>query len=377
MKVNIILFLLFIFSLSCSLESFIEDSYGLRTIDLDIDSSDLSKLRLGLYNETKIIAHLRSQDIERKVKLQQSGASTRDDFKRNYSLEILNDNFLGFKSIRLHGDSTDPSGLKTMLAYSMFAKVGFSVPAIEPVWLQINGVLKGLYFMIEPLNEDFFTRRLWDLRQVYKLKLNSADFSMQYARFPEKVYDIKGGSLGYEPLKSLIESLNDPAKQSCHEHWTSDWLHLDQFIDYMAVSLIIRNRDGINNNFYIYQLQDEGHKFGVLPWDMDLILKGYISNNAFVEDIDRWHTSYFFSSILNCYQDKLVMRVGEFIKSPLSLDAITVLLEDISQKIAKAYELDPIFSTQTREEALAKYASLLNEWYSHLEEHTKLSEPNK
>ncbi|WP_159455314.1 CotH kinase family protein [Pseudobacteriovorax antillogorgiicola] len=345
-----------------------DDAFGLRVIELEIDSEDRSKLRLGLYNETTVPARLHSRDQSRKVRLRHVGASTRDDFKRNYEVTLADESFLGMNQFRLSGESTDPTGLRSLLSYRLFEKVGFPVPKIEPVWLQVNGSLLGLYLLVEPIEKAFFDQRSLAVQSLYKLKLNRATFEEEYLRFPERAYSLKEGPFGYEPLKDLIRQIHHPDWQSCNNHWSRS-IDQQSVIDYMAVSLLIRNRDGINNNFFMFQ-SERTAPFKILPWDMDLALKSIILDNGFSQDFDRWRTNALFTRFLDCYQSQVLARVDELIDSDLSLDeVITPLLEELSSKIQQAYNVDPVFSQRNRSSVIVHYQSEFERWYLQIQNH--------
>src|SRR5688572_10169797 len=113
------------------------DDYGLRLIELPMTSEAIGELRHGSYTETPVPCRVEIDRTEHRCEIAVAGATTRDDLKKNFDLELSGE-YAGRRRHRLSALSGDPSGQRALLAIASFRLAGLEVPSVEPVALWLN-----------------------------------------------------------------------------------------------------------------------------------------------------------------------------------------------------------------------------------------------
>lgn len=168
----------------------------------------------------------------------------------------------------------DPTGLREVLAYRFMAALGLPVPRTAYASVRLNGIPKGLYLLVEPLDEAFLAERgsrsAEDLlyEGEYGCDIQSADVSG---------FDLDAGEdPGRATLASFAESaageargLFDPAAGP---------LDLRAFLAYLAGSAIVGDFDGYRHghNYYAHHRAADG-KWQLLPWGLDRAFKKHLA----------------------------------------------------------------------------------------------------
>ena len=259
------IFSLFIASLACGplIESQ-RPSYGLRKVSLRLLDDDYDRLVDKGWSKNKVFAHFKIQGKIYPIEIGYSGKTSIDSIKRNYKFTFKRGHtFQGHTHYRLSGQPSDETGLRSLAGFYSFKVFGFETPDIEPVSLYINNKYKGIYYLIEPVDEDFFRLRGIKLQSLYKAQLGNATFSLDNISQPQRGWSEKNGtSKSYEELLLLLKTLHYD-KQNL-----ADILDIQDYIRYIAAAAFIGHCDGFRNNFYIYTEHKED-KFKFIPWDLD------------------------------------------------------------------------------------------------------------
>jgi spore coat protein H len=157
--------------------------------------------------------------------------------------------------------------LRTKLASYVYKEMGFEVFNSDFAFLKINSQNKGLYYIIERVEQNFFTRRnipvyevintLFGARFTFKDGNNIYEFFEKEINDDENLYN----------FENFIHAL-DTVKQENIFNELRKLLDIDSYLKYHAASTIIAAKDGFRNNIIFYKRTPE-NPYETLPWDFD------------------------------------------------------------------------------------------------------------
>ena len=75
------------------------------------------------------------------------------DEKPAFKIEFADGGIEGAHALNLNNLVEDPTAQREVLAYRLMAAVGLSVPRVAYARVTLNGARKGLYLMVEPLDD--------------------------------------------------------------------------------------------------------------------------------------------------------------------------------------------------------------------------------
>ncbi|MBD3345136.1 MAG: hypothetical protein GF401_08760 [Chitinivibrionales bacterium] len=157
-------------------------------------------------------------------------------------------------------------------AVYFFSKTSLLITDHQPVRLYINQKDHGLYLKLEKIDEHFFSRRNLPLSSLYKMNARSY-FGFRYGtvqqNFDKKIPD---DDWSFDDLIQLNRIIEEGITEERLEFlW--HWLDSSSALDYYAISRLIYNWDGINNNVYLYY-NSRINKFQFIPWDLGHTFEG-------------------------------------------------------------------------------------------------------
>lgn len=237
--------------------------YGLRLVEIRMTSEALAELRHGAYTETPVPCQASVASVQSRCQIQVAGATTRDDLKKNFDLELAQEHS-GRSRHRLSAMSGDPSGMRTLLALASLAIAGLDVPRAEPVALWLNDEYLGLYLLLEPIDADFFAQR--DDRVIALYKARNLRASLESTRDLELAFAKRVDEANHSDLRALVASIDQAARGEPHR--LDDLIDAPEVLRYMAAAHFIHNWDGIFNNYFLARSASEP-RFRVLAWDLD------------------------------------------------------------------------------------------------------------
>ena len=133
--------------------------------------------------------------------------------------------------------------------------IDLDVQSYQPVHHFINGEYKGLINMREPSNKHFvYANKGWDSDEIDVFEMNCDSAYIQQC----------GTREGFERLYELSKNA---AKGTVYEE-IKQWLDIDEFINYMAMSLYLGRGDWPHNNLKGYRKTDGG-RLRLVAFDID------------------------------------------------------------------------------------------------------------
>ncbi len=185
----------------------------------------------------------------------------------------------GVVTLNLHNNITDASWMNEVLSHRLYRDAG--VPAARAayarVYLTVPGKFDrkylGLYSIVENIDKHFVQENVGGKKGAL-LKPVTPNLFAYLGNDWEKynqIYDPKT-ELTPKQQKRIIEfcKLLDSADNSEFAAKISDYIDLDEFSRYMAVTVWLSTLDSIlaiGQNYYLYL--DPGGKFQFMPWDLD------------------------------------------------------------------------------------------------------------
>ena len=239
------------------------DGYGLTLVELTLTSEATAELRHGAYTETPVACRAEIAGERGRCQIRVAGATTRDDLKKNYDLELAQD-YAGKHRYRLSAMSGDPSGMRALLAFASFELAGLWVPRVEPVSVWLNHEYLGLYLLLEPIDSDFFVARGDRVQALYKARDLLA--TLETDEDIEAAFAKRADEANHSDLRALVREIDQAARGEPHQ--LGDLIETPEVLRYMAGVHFINDWDGIHNNYYLAR-SARAPRFSILPWDLD------------------------------------------------------------------------------------------------------------
>lgn len=339
-----------VFSLSsCSGERAMPD-YGLLKSELEIDRENLATLNSTLFQKKAVAAKLKIGDKTFNVKVSYAGKSTLTHPKRNYHIVLpQGQHYQGHSTLRLTSQSSDPSGVRSMLGFGIFASQNLMTPKITPVSLYLNQDSIGLYYLVDIVDEAWVAAQGFTAKSLYKARygrLDYADFSATNTNHLDEGFGNKSSHDSYADLKQLHRNIHeDGAKME-------DYVHAESYLAYMAIAVRLNHWDGFDNNFFLFKDAKDG-LFYIVPWDMDKILpdEGY----GYTSD-----TLYSGNALITKFLASTSAREAQLARiKAISQSQIEALIDTYAAQINDAYEQDAFFNPDG--EGMAPHISRLKQ----------------
>jgi spore coat protein H len=323
--------------------------YGLQMSRKDLDSLERTVDSNQTY-PAKFVADGKTYD----VRVRYRGQWARSWPKK--ALKIFFDDAVPFEGqhcINLNSGWRDPAFVREHLAYIIYARAGVPAPRSRMVRIDLNGSFYGLYVEVEQPDKPLLRRSNLKGAALFKAisPSNMADerdlrteaaFKKHYARDTQKE----------EGMADLQRFCHDLAQSSNVAEFLQQHVDLDEYINYLAVSILIQHWDGFNKNHFLAYDRRGSEKWLVIPWDLDRTLG------------DHWNGSFDFAQLpvslgtrqfpgttgWNRLQDRffsepslrnrLFQRINELLEKEFTSEKLFPVLDQLESEISAAAALD-------------------------------------
>ncbi len=179
---------------------------------------------------------------------------------------IKNQNYQGYKDIKLSNGFKDPSFVREVLAYNILRKY-MAAPLSNYTQLHINGQLIGLYTNSEAITKSFVDKYFYSNTNSFffmdnfggNLAFLGTDSTLYYQK-----YTIKS-TYGWNDLINLCNNLQNNLAG------IENVLDIDRVIWMLAFNNVLVNLDSYigqpTHNYYIYE--DNNGRFNPIVWDVN------------------------------------------------------------------------------------------------------------
>lgn len=356
-----------LFHLSCDrLYDPQELEFDLPSVKLYIDPENIEILNSNIFSNRYVDGKFVYNNREYNVQLRYQGQASRRSFKKSYKIKFENtDLFENKKKIILKSQPFDPSLLRSRLSVHLFSKAGLSTFDNKFVTLFINDEYKGLYCLIEPIDEFFFINRGKSVGHFYKGQTGKVRFSFTGGYDVREGFEKKPTDDGnYSDLEYLINILDVTPLDQLKEK-LEPILWVENYLNYLTVSILISNRDGFYSNLYLYN-DPEVNRFEIIPWDLDLTFESdYITYTIY-----GWNNLSRRILEVEDYRTRYKNRLLELLNSEFSEEVMFPMIDSLSEYIKDSYENDPYLKAKgyNLEQEVESIKSFIQSRRAYLEE---------
>ncbi len=314
-------------------------------IHLEMDHENLTTLANNVFSDRYVKGKIEFEGVTYDVDIRHQGHVSRDYYKKNYKIKFSPEHlFQGKLKIILSAQMRDPSFMRYSLSIALFQESGLLSTETKLVALFLNDEFKGIYLLIEPIDEYFFWNRGIPPGNLYKAVGGNARFTFRGG------YDVRGGyekkiikDENYSDLEDLIGILDTvPTNRLATE--IEKVLDVKNALNYLAVSVLINNWDGLFHNFYFFH-NPNTNRFEFIPWDLDMTFGiGAAPEKLTVEGHSVKGRNYLFERLLQipAYRNYYKERLLWLIEGPFSLEKLDPRIQALHESLREDYLKDPV-----------------------------------
>jgi hypothetical protein len=247
--------------------------------------------------------------------------------KSTFDAEVLTEKpFASFKRLILKPfySSWSQNGCTDYIAGRMAKNLNVEYLAAEPILLFVNGEYWGIYYLQERLDERY-------IEQNTGVEEDSIDIiESWYGQVNE------GNNKNFSALYDFIED-NDLTNSTNYQR-VSEWMDIDNFIDYQIFEAFISNYDWPANNMKCWRDRKEGAKWRWIFFDADGALEN-ITFNGLVHSTDingtGWPSSprstLFLRKLLEntTFNEKYKQRLRQLLNDELYTSDLQTLVDNL------------------------------------------------
>ncbi|MCU7502945.1 MAG: hypothetical protein HF314_07720 [Ignavibacteria bacterium] len=334
--ISAVLFMLAITSCRESIINGPEDNIAsIPQLDTYISDGNYQILQENRFSNVSVAADIFAGREKLSATLEAQGAGSRYFPKWGYYVRLDNGQEIGGEnSFNLSAQPHDRTMLRSILASYIYSEAGFEVFHSSHVFLKINGKPKGLYLLTEKIDEVFFAKRDIPVHELIKV-IFEAKFSFTELNNPASCFEKKiPDDNNLNNLRDFIHCLDNSDNSDLFQR-LGKYLDIRQYLMYHAVTSVLNNLDGFENNFYLVKDYPDS-PYRILPWDFDKtfdtgINVGLAGNNAIIRKLLQN------DSCLSIYKSDLRM----ILNSCFTEDRLYPIIDSVYIKIKGAYNEDP------------------------------------
>jgi len=239
---------------------------AIRVFRIEIAQPELDKLRAqnrAYVRATLTVGEQVFPDVA--VRLKGQGSFRPLDDKPSFAVKVdefvPNRQFCGLTKIMLNNASQDRTYLSEYLCTSLYRDARVPAPRVTHARVEFNGRDLGLYVLVEAMNKVF-------LRQHFQNP--NGTLYEGYGRDIDKQLDHDGGP---PTDQSDVRALVAAARLPVDERMTAlrQWLDVDNFVDFLAIGMLIAQHDSYalnHNNYRLYRDSTSG-RFTMIAHGID------------------------------------------------------------------------------------------------------------
>ncbi|MFC4355027.1 CotH kinase family protein [Chryseomicrobium palamuruense] len=267
-----------------------DNSMKIPEYQLFIQPLDLSELRKDIWDDDPIPAKLTINKRKYDIDIAYRGSHIRDFRKKSYHISFYKPStYRKAKEIHINAEYKDPSQLRNKLSLDFFSEIGCLSPKSQFVYMKLNGKNEGLYLELESVDEHFLANRQLPQGPIFYAIDGDANFSLMsdldkdVKKSLNLGYELKYGTVQDELfLQKMIVEINTISKIE-FENKIVNYIHVDQYLRWLAGVVFTQNFDGFVHNYALYQ-NSETRLFEVIPWDYDATWGRDVNGRVMRED---------------------------------------------------------------------------------------------
>lgn len=315
-----------------------------------MEDKNLQELRSDVYNDLPLPADLVINNFDYDVDISYRGSYTRKFRKRSYFIEFIEpDFFMSGREIHLNAEYRDPSIIRNKLSLDFFHDLGVLSPSSYHVNLVRNGVRKGVYLVLESVDDLFLKNRDLPIGPIYYAVNNNANFSFtrdsRKKRSRISGYKRKFGTEeDDDTLRKLLNVINKTSELEFSK-MINEYIDLDKYLGWLAGAVCTMNNDGFTHNYALYQNGETG-LYEIIPWDYDATWGRRVDGGRMAYDyvpIQGKEGNYLSYRILEDseFKRRYKKRLEELIETLFTVDYMKKKIEPLHQELRPHVLNDP------------------------------------
>jgi hypothetical protein len=344
------------------------DDSSVSRIDIIIDQDSLDQLLLEEnwfldheYPSTMLFTKNDIVDTVYNVGLRLRGNTSREAAKKSFKISVNSfvsgQKYKGLKKLNLNGEHNDPSIMRSKLNWDLLRNNELPSTRVSFTDFYINDVNKGLYIIVEHINDDFLELRygnsegnlykcLWPANLQY-ISSNPEDYKLE--SYGRRVYELKNNldTDDYSDIANFINVLNNTPINDLYCE-LSKVFDVEDYLEILATDILTGNWDGYafnKNNFYLYH-NPETDRFQYIPYDLDNTLGiDWFGEDWTQKNIYNWSPGWDYLPLYERLMENEEMKnIFSFfvndIRAQFSGDSLNNAIDSFRDLIAPSAELD-------------------------------------
>ncbi|MFN5417443.1 MAG: CotH kinase family protein, partial [Flavobacteriia bacterium] len=202
-------------------------------------------------------------------------AAAKKSFKVSFNHIIPGEKYKGLEKLNLNGEHNDVSIMRSKINNEMLMDLDLLAARASYVKLYVNDEYKGLYLIMEPIDDEFIQKRFPNFDNGNLFKCSWGANLMYWGANPSNyssVYELKTNedSSNYSGLIHFLDVLNN-TNDSEFPCAIESVFNVYPYLKTAAFEILIGHWDGYifnNNNFFLYENPQDG-RFVFMEYDMD------------------------------------------------------------------------------------------------------------
>jgi len=239
---------------------------------LTMDPADLAWLYEHYWTYETVPAIFTYRDTSYEVEVRFRGGTARNLPKKSWKIDFpAATPFQGQRELNLNAEYVDKSLLREVVSYDLFARAGLPASRAQFARLEINGQSMGVFAQVEQVDKRFLDRIGWDSNgNLYKGNYGNFEPSTDYPAYQRSYLKKTNREDSHDDIIALIEMINQTPEADLPGAIAAA-MDVGQYLDWVAVQIVLGDFEWLEKNYYIYHQLDEGW-WAFLPWDLDLVL---------------------------------------------------------------------------------------------------------
>lgn len=241
---------------------------------ISIEPDHFKILKNNIWNEKHLPSKLMLDNNCYQIGITYRGDHIRKFAKKSYSINFgeYNKDFEG-REIHLNAEYRDPSLIRNKLSFDFFQTIGSISPESKHVFLELNGKPKGIYLLLESVDDLFLQKRQLPYGPIFYATIYHANFSLLTPRDNPKPclrsgYEQKIGTEDdNRDLEMLIYKVNTIPRSDFGQEIIK-YVDIRKYLLWLCGVVCTQNFDGFIHNYALYQ-NGETKLYEMIPWDYD------------------------------------------------------------------------------------------------------------
>ncbi|MFH0765912.1 MAG: CotH kinase family protein [Calditrichota bacterium] len=232
-----------------------------------IDQRELNRLENNPWTDISSRGEIEYEGERFACRLRFRGTTARDLPKKSWKIELNEAGPNGWRVINLNSEYRDISLSRNFLSLALARWAGLPAPEARPVSLFVNDRYYGVFVEVEEVDREFYQRRGYPIRYIFKAVNHNARFSLptNYSQLSETYEEIDLGPNDLDTLGADLSKFTFYESQSLEP--ACELLDPNLIIKYFALSFVSANADGFSKNYYVTRRVDGPYM--LTPWDCD------------------------------------------------------------------------------------------------------------